>query len=166
MKLQKITWHNPLPPSTHATLQTAGLSLLTLAVTGVGQALTDVAKEHLKDRLGVKPHAETAAPPVAWVRPEDLPVFIYGLVDPRSSLVRYVGASVRPTQRREDHIREARGPSQTAKAQWLRELDANGLAPFMHILARTTKADWRAVEDALIKQYPNLTNAGSEVPEL
>src|SRR4051794_12458779 len=81
----KITLSNPLPPSTRSTLQTVGLSLVTLAVTGVGQALTDVAREQISYRLAPKRREEPGAAPQAWVRPEDLPVYIYGLVDPRTS---------------------------------------------------------------------------------
>src|SRR5437588_12929858 len=54
---------------------------------------------------------------------------IYALVDPRSGKERYVGAAADPARRLDAHIREARGRCETAKCQWIRELDCEGLRP-------------------------------------
>jgi hypothetical protein len=73
-------------------------------------------------------------------------------------------ASINPW-RRLQHISEARTQVSTPKATWLRELAAAGHEPEMRILARSTRADWRTVEDSLVLRYPNLTNKGVEAPD-
>lgn len=68
-------------------------------------------------------------------------VAIYGLTDPESDLVRYVGRSAQPHERLKQHIREARDVRRDyRKCRWIRSLvDAPGL----RIL------DWATPEDAV-----------------
>ncbi len=56
---------------------------------------------------------------------------IYILSDPRTKRVRYVGKSVNPHNRLEQHIDEI---SNSAKGQWIQELRAHGLEPQMTIV--------------------------------
>jgi hypothetical protein len=88
-----------------------------------------------------------------------------GLLDPRTNEVRYMGASVDPWRRRAEHLWQARSTSTTPKAVWLRDLLSSGHEPGVLILARTTRADWRSVEEKWIQTYVNLTNKGAEAPE-
>jgi hypothetical protein len=166
MDIKKLTRH--LPSSARATLQTTGLSLLTLAITSLGQALIEAGTAHVRDRCAPKPHPHPdPVPPVppTTVVDVDLPIYVYGLLDPRTTQIRYVGASINPWRRRLQHMSEARSQVATPKAAWLRELAAAGHEPELRILARTNKTDWRIVEDSLILRYPNLTNKGAEGPE-
>jgi hypothetical protein len=86
---------------------------------------------------------------------------IYVLVDPRSGKERYVGASADPERRLEAHVREARGPCETAKCQWIRELDRAGLRPEVRRVTSTPAQEWRAAERTHIGQRDGLTNAGA-----
>jgi hypothetical protein len=133
------------------------------AVLVFGQTLINVAAEHLRERArpGGK-DGPRGGPPPRTIR---LGVYIYGLVDPRTQEVRYVGASVQPWRRRSEHLWEARSTSTTPKAVWLRDLLEAGLEPELRILAQTTRAAWREVEEAWIDRFPNLTNGGGNRPE-
>jgi hypothetical protein len=60
---------------------------------------------------------------------------IYGLVDPASRTIRYVGISVQPAQRLARHLRRARY-QHTHKANWLNALCRRGETPVIMILER------------------------------
>lgn len=90
---------------------------------------------------------------------------IYALADPRSGKERYVGAAADPARRLDAHIREARGRCETAKCQWIRELDCEGLRPHVKHLASAPADKWRAAERAHIAQREDLTNAGSDLDQ-
>jgi hypothetical protein len=132
----------------------------------LGTTLINVGMEHLRERT--RPRPRTSPDQRASERPKDSPpspVYVYGLVDPRTNEVRYVGASVEPWRRRAEHLWEARSTSTTPKAVWLRDILAGGHESSVLILARTTRADWRSVEETWIARYTNLTNKGAEAPE-
>lgn len=67
-------------------------------------------------------------------------VQIYGLVDPRTDEIRYVGQSVNPTHRLGQHIYEAEDIRGGAKRRWILDLLANGIRPSLRILAGVRKA--------------------------
>jgi hypothetical protein len=94
-----------------------------------------------------------------------LGVCIYGLADPRTNEVRYVGASVDPWRRRSEHLADARSGGMSAKCVWLNALLTEGLDPQLLLLARTTRSNWRVVEEKHMARYTNLTNRGAEAPE-
>ena len=52
------------------------------------------------------------------------PVFIYGLTEPNSDEIRYIGKSVRPLERFRNHINEK--PSNCHRSHWLQSLAARG----------------------------------------
>lgn len=60
-----------------------------------------------------------------------VPVFIYGLIDPRDGVVRYVGKSARPEARLVHH----RCSGATSVRAWFAELLALGLTPTLTILS-------------------------------
>lgn len=60
--------------------------------------------------------------------------FIYGLIDPRTNELRYVGKSVRPIERLATHIREARSGSILHSRRWIDGLTAVNLRPELLIL--------------------------------
>jgi hypothetical protein len=69
---------------------------------------------------------------------------IYGLVDPRSGAVRYVGKTVNPRDRFTSHCRpSAKLPNVRA---WVAELHSQGLKPTLEVLERVHQADSDASE--------------------
>lgn len=98
-------------------------------------------------------------------------VFIYGLVDPRDRVIRYVGKSVRPMERLANHMNEK---SRTWRTNWLRGLRAAGLRPTLIVLEVVHGgAKWQLRERAWIaagrlRGWPltNCTNGGDGVPGL
>ena len=86
--------------------------------------------------------------------------YIYLLIDPLSSVVRYVGASKNPKSRYRQHIRDAVSKSKkgkpTIKQQWIQGLIALGLQPRLKIIAKTEddkKA--RALEEKTVIKHIN-----------
>lgn len=70
--------------------------------------------------------------------------YIYGLHDPRTGELRYIGKSVRPLERLGNHINEH---SNTHRGHWLDELSSLGLRPILTILdSVAASADWQAIE--------------------
>lgn len=72
------------------------------------------------------------------------PVFIYGLVDPETDLIRYVGKSIRPEQRLSDHMNDR---SKCHRSNWLQSLKSRGLKPGIFFLERIVGAwPWQESE--------------------
>lgn len=71
------------------------------------------------------------------------PVFIYALLDPITSAVRYAGQTVGPDRRLRTHIRQA-NEKQFHSACWVKSLLNRGLQPVMEILdvVPDTEADF------------------------
>ena len=91
-------------------------------------------------------------------------VYIYGLVDPRTGYVRYVGKSHNPKNRLNGHLIERRLKDNTHKSHWLNSLVSCGLKPELIILEETNRNDWPSAETKWIAYYrsipgyPKLTN--------
>lgn len=73
-------------------------------------------------------------------------IYIYGLRDPRTEEMRYVGASSRPQMRVSEHCAPKAVTKPTEKAAWLRELCGLGLRPDVVILEATMGDDWQERE--------------------
>ena len=73
------------------------------------------------------------------------PAFIYGLRDPRTEEIRYVGKSIRPQERLTNHMNEP--PSSCHRSHWIQELKAMGLRPALVLLERVDGAwSWQESE--------------------
>jgi hypothetical protein len=87
--------------------------------------------------------------------------YIYGLVDPRTDEVRYVGKTMHKERRLHDHIRDC-AKRKTYKDNWLLELSSFGMKPEMIVLCEATESDWQDKERFHIKELfgkgCNLTN--------
>jgi len=97
-------------------------------------------------------------------------VFIYGLIDPRTKEVRYVGKTEDLDKRLLRHIRENVDAPKTHKECWIRQLRNNGLVPEMKILATANKRTWIKIEKEYITRFnkrgrlTNLTKGGENPP--
>lgn len=65
-------------------------------------------------------------------------VFIYGLVDPETMQIRYIGKTVNPDQRLASHCNEK---SRCHRSNWIRSLRAKGMKPFM-VFIEEIIGDW------------------------
>ena len=61
--------------------------------------------------------------------------YVYGLKDPETGEIRYVGKSPNPKNRYKEHVAEARTASRTEKQRWIAGLLARSLHPSLVILA-------------------------------
>ncbi len=97
--------------------------------------------------------------------------FIYGLVDPVTRDIRYIGKSIRPKERLQNHMNEV---STCHRSHWLQSLKKRSLKPELVILEELTKSDrWQDCERKWIKYgndsgWPltNNTSGGDGVPDL
>lgn len=88
--------------------------------------------------------------------------YIYGLTDPRTGSVRYIGKSIDPVVRFRNHIWAARsGYEDTHKARWIRKLLDEGQIPGIVVLADTVDG-WQELERSYIAQRRSkLTNTSA-----
>jgi hypothetical protein len=103
---------------------------------------------------------------------EDIkPVYIYGLVDPETTAIRYIGKSIHPEQRLRNHINE-KYPCH--RRNWIDSLKKKGLEPGLICLVELkgeSANDWQAWERMYIAMarrdgWPlvNETEGGDGVP--
>jgi len=81
--------------------------------------------------------------------------FIYGLKDPLTKEIRYVGKSNNPRIRLSSHLRDK---SKTYKVNWINKLKRKGLGPELVVLEEVEYDKWQEKEKFYIKYYENLTN--------
>src|SRR5579859_1651924 len=95
--------------------------------------------------------------------------YVYALIDPRTSELRYVGITCqRPNVRYGHHLSMARNGDHSYRSRWIREVLADGEKPVIVLLEET--AD-RSRECYWIEQYrsegarlTNLTDGGEGTP--
>ncbi len=95
-------------------------------------------------------------------------IVIYGLYDPRTNDIRYIGkTSISLEERLQQHIGNAKGGTRTHKANWIRLLLSLKLEPYIKILGETTENAWQEDEKAWIAKaegesakLTNLTKGG------
>lgn len=72
--------------------------------------------------------------------------FIYGLCDPTTGQIRYVGKADDPNRRCGFHISSARNPKsssyKTYTARWIRDLDSKGMKPYYVVLEWVPVSEW------------------------
>ena len=85
---------------------------------------------------------------------------IYGLTDPATGEVRYIGKSNNPEKRLKNHLRDRR---KSHRVSWLKSLTRSGLRPGLVILEKVDDADWQEAERRWIKHFQeqgaDLTNS-------
>ena len=98
-------------------------------------------------------------------------VYIYGLTDPETDEVRYIGKSIRPCERINNHMNEK---SNCHRSHWLQSLKAKGLWPGLVIFEmmqggwpwQHSERYWIARGRALGWRLTNNTSGGDGVPDL
>lgn len=85
-------------------------------------------------------------------------VEIYGLCDPRTGVVRYVGKSNNTKRRLRSHLWNSARPN-TPLALWINGLKENGEVPIVKILERCREEDWPEREIAFIAKYRALKDS-------
>ena len=87
----------------------------------------------------------------------NMDVYIYGLIDPVTDTIRYVGKSNNPARRFGYHMRTANDG--THRGNWIENLKKRNLSPRMIILEVASDATWKTAESYWISVYKkNLTN--------
>jgi len=82
--------------------------------------------------------------------------YIYGLVDPRTNQVRYVGKANNPEERLKGHLRECR--RKLPVYAWIRKLGKLGLSPELRILKKCLKTEREEHEINMIAEYRSKGN--------
>jgi len=95
--------------------------------------------------------------------------YIYGLVDPETNEVRYVGKSNNPKVRYQSHLIDKK--SNPHKTSWIKSLSKRGLKPKLVILEEATRDKWEERERYWIKHYQdegaplvNILEGGASFP--
>ena len=97
--------------------------------------------------------------------------YIYGLVDPRDNMLRYVGKSIRPLERLSNHLNEK---SNCHRSHWLHLLKRNGIKPRIVVLEVVGEGrTWQEAEREWIAMFReagfnlvNSTDGGDGVTNL
>ena len=100
--------------------------------------------------------------------PDEKPVFVYALVDPRDSAIRYVGQSQDPQMRLSSHVKNAHRGDNSHRSRWIRKLLEVSLEPTLHILqacssreqASNSERFWISYGYAVGWQLTNMTAGG------
>jgi group I intron endonuclease len=82
-------------------------------------------------------------------------IYIYSLSDPRTNEVRYIGKSVNPKRRLNEHLKKFTG---SHKSNWIKSLLNIGLMPIIEIVEICNDSNWCEREKYWISQFGNLTN--------
>lgn len=84
--------------------------------------------------------------------------YIYGLRDPVTGVIRYVGASVNPRNRLSSHLGKDEIGSTKEKREWVQGLLDQNLRPELVILEECDWDEWEEKERWWISSFDNLVN--------
>jgi hypothetical protein len=85
--------------------------------------------------------------------------YIYGLRDPRTNKIEYVGKSNNPQKRYYSHTGQARRGNISRKCDWIRELSKDGLKPLLEIIEECAITEWNKRELYWMDKLQPTTNA-------
>lgn len=88
----------------------------------------------------------------------DNTTFIYGLIDPRTGYVRYIGKANRPKVRLGLHLIPYQLKENNHRTHWLRNLLSNGHRPRLVILEEVAQSSWQQAEKKWIRIFRNIPN--------
>lgn len=80
---------------------------------------------------------------------------IYGLQDPVTECIRYIGKARDPADRFKKHLREANSARRSHYPiyQWMNKLSKEGSVPKLVVLASSISDEWSLLEITMIAQY-------------
>lgn len=83
--------------------------------------------------------------------------FIYGLIDPRTKQIKYIGKSGNPQKRLKEHICESKNKKGcgTKKENWINKLCKLDLSPVLKIISEVKIEEYEYWEEYYIKEYKN-----------
>ena len=86
------------------------------------------------------------------------PTYIYGLFDPRTTELRYIGKTVKqPKERLSNHISAARAVKKQRVARWIRGILLDGLLPELCLLETVLpNGDWQEAERFYIEYFRSI----------
>lgn len=76
--------------------------------------------------------------------------FIYGLLEPDTGKLRYIGKANDPHKRLRQHLRRK---GKTHRAYWIESLTARGLVPELQLLLEVAKPEWEFWERDMIQTF-------------
>lgn len=85
-----------------------------------------------------------------------LTTFIYGLCDPLTQQLRYVGKANRPDVRRYQHIESRALVHKSHKNHWIKSLQAKGSRPEMFVIEEVSKDGWQEAEQFWIAYFKSI----------
>ncbi len=86
-------------------------------------------------------------------------VFIYGLINPITKQVKYIGKTHKFIEKRlSEHLEPKRLIAKTYKNYWIKSLIKEGLKPEVILIKEVEQDNWQFWEEYYISQYNNLTN--------
>lgn len=89
-------------------------------------------------------------------------IYIYGLYDPTTYELRYIGKAQNLTKRLWEHVKNSKSGQRTYKGAWIRKLLREDKKPIISAIQKTTEETWQDDEKMCIAQAKaegaNLTN--------
>lgn len=79
-------------------------------------------------------------------------IFIYGLYDPKTRELRYIGKTNNLNKRLWTHIRKAELGQKTYKDEWIRSVLSRNERPIIDVIQETTEENWQRDEIFCIAQ--------------
>ena len=89
--------------------------------------------------------------------PDNNLIFIYGLFDPRTNHIRYVGKTIDPVGRYHNHLKPSELKHPCHRCNWLKQLLRKRLKPILAVLEITTIDCWKEAEKSWIAFYKSIS---------
>lgn len=100
-------------------------------------------------------------------------VYIYGLSDPRTGEVKYVGKTIDINRRYRNHINTNDNAKNSKRVAWIKNLKSQGVYPEIFVIEETTEDLWRKAEQYWISYFKSIgcnlkngTEGGDTLPIL
>lgn len=85
-------------------------------------------------------------------------VTIYGLIDPRTAKIRYIGKANNPKNRMRQHLNPRSNEKITPVKAWIKSLAKHGLVPCMITIEKCVPDQWEEKEKFWIKRFKDEGN--------
>jgi hypothetical protein len=101
----------------------------------------------------------------------ELTADIYGLYDPDTNELRYIGKANNAEKRLKSHLSDARRNNKRPVCLWIQELTALGKLPVIRVIETVQLSEWKIAERRLIAHYRTTSNLlnlapGGDMPSM